>query len=82
MSDKQSDSSASARWGVIWPGGCSKPGYELVIFDTNETGDAAAGAARRKARQLAGAMSRRNRDRLVSLPTPDIVKAVALGEMA
>ena len=70
--------SERAAWADRWPGDCSTPAIRCASTIRNR-GDQGAGGAGRAACEIAGRSSFQRGYRAGSLPTPDIVKAVALG---
>jgi 3-hydroxyisobutyrate dehydrogenase-like beta-hydroxyacid dehydrogenase len=79
MPDKQLGFIGVGRMGIHMAGRLIEAGYEITVFDTNET--AMQRLEQRGAKRAASAadVASRCETVLVSLPTPDIVKAVALG---
>jgi 3-hydroxyisobutyrate dehydrogenase-like beta-hydroxyacid dehydrogenase len=80
MSDKQLGFVGVGRMGIHMAGRLLEAGYAVTVFDTNET--AMARLEQRGAKRAASAadVASQCETVLVSLPTPDIVKAVALGK--
>ena len=80
MSDKQLGFVGVGRMGIHMAGRLLEAGYAVTVFDTNET--AMARLEQRGAKRAASAadVASQCATVLVSLPTPDIVKAVALGK--
>jgi 3-hydroxyisobutyrate dehydrogenase-like beta-hydroxyacid dehydrogenase len=80
MSDKELGFVGVGRMGIHMAGRLLEAGYAVTVFDTNET--AMARLEQRGAKRAASAadVASRCATVLVSLPTPDIVKAVALGK--
>jgi len=80
MSDKQLGFVGVGRMGIHMAGRLLEAGYGITVFDTNET--AMARLEQRGAKRAASAadVASQCETVLVSLPTPDIVKAVALGK--
>ena len=80
MSDKQLGFVGVGRMGIHMAGRLLEAGYAITVFDTNET--AMARLEQRGAKRAASAADVASQCEivLVSLPTPDIVKAVALGK--
>jgi 3-hydroxyisobutyrate dehydrogenase-like beta-hydroxyacid dehydrogenase len=80
MSDKHLGFIGVGRMGIHMAGRLLDAGYALTIFDTNEM--AMARLEQRGAKRAASAagVASAAETVLVSLPTPDIVKAVALGQ--
>jgi 3-hydroxyisobutyrate dehydrogenase-like beta-hydroxyacid dehydrogenase len=79
MPDKQLGFIGVGRMGIHMAGRLIETGYEVTVFDTNET--AMQRLEQRGAKRAASAadVASKCETVLVSLPTPDIVKAVALG---
>jgi 3-hydroxyisobutyrate dehydrogenase-like beta-hydroxyacid dehydrogenase len=79
MPDKQLGFIGVGRMGIHMAGRLIEAGYEVTVFDTNET--AMKRLEQRGAKRAASAadVASKCETVLVSLPTPDIVKAVALG---
>jgi 3-hydroxyisobutyrate dehydrogenase-like beta-hydroxyacid dehydrogenase len=79
MPDKQLGFIGVGRMGIHMAGRLIEAGYEVTVFDTNET--AMQRLEQRGAKRAASAadVASKCATVLVSLPTPDIVKAVALG---
>ncbi len=80
MSDKQVGFVGVGRMGIHMAGRLLEAGYAVTIFDTNET--AMQRLEQRGAKRAASAadVASQCATVLVSLPTPDIVKSVALGK--
>ncbi|MEA2928532.1 MAG: hypothetical protein QOG38_960 [Hyphomicrobiales bacterium] len=80
MSDKQLGFVGVGRMGIHMAGRLLEAGYGITVFDTNET--AMARLEQRGAKRAASAadVASQCETVLVSLPTPDIVKSVALGK--
>jgi 3-hydroxyisobutyrate dehydrogenase-like beta-hydroxyacid dehydrogenase len=80
MSDKQLGFVGVGRMGIHMAGRLLEAGYAVTVFDTNET--AMARLEQRGAKRAASAadVASQCETVLVSLPTPDIVKLVALGK--
>jgi 3-hydroxyisobutyrate dehydrogenase-like beta-hydroxyacid dehydrogenase len=80
MSDKQLGFVGVGRMGIHMAGRLLEAGYAVTVFDTNET--AMARLEQRGAKRAASAadVASQCETVLVSLPTPDVVKAVALGK--
>jgi 3-hydroxyisobutyrate dehydrogenase-like beta-hydroxyacid dehydrogenase len=80
MSDKQLGFIGVGRMGIHMAGRLLEAGYAVTVFDANET--AMARLEQRGAKRAASAadVASQCTTVLVSLPTPDIVKAVALGK--
>lgn len=80
MADKQVGFVGVGRMGIHMAGRLLEAGYAVTVFDTNET--AMARLEQRGAKRAASAadVASQCATVLVSLPTPDIVKAVALGK--
>jgi 3-hydroxyisobutyrate dehydrogenase-like beta-hydroxyacid dehydrogenase len=80
MLDKQLGFVGVGRMGIHMAGRLLEAGYAVTVFDTNET--AMARLEQRGAKRAASAadVASQCETVLVSLPTPDIVKAVALGK--
>ncbi len=79
MPGKQLGFIGVGRMGIHMAGRLIEAGYEVTVFDTNET--AMQRLEQRGAKRAASAadVASKCETVLVSLPTPDIVKAVALG---
>ena len=80
MSDKQLGFVGVGRMGIHMAGRLLEAGYAVTVFDTNAT--AMARLEQRGAKRAASAadVASQCATVLVSLPTPDVVKAVALGQ--
>jgi 3-hydroxyisobutyrate dehydrogenase-like beta-hydroxyacid dehydrogenase len=80
MPDKQLGFIGVGRMGIHMAGRLIDAGYAITVFDTNET--AMQRLEQRGAKRAASAadVASKCETVLVSLPTPDIVKAVALGK--
>src|SRR4051812_3789765 len=80
MPDKQLGFIGVGRMGIHMAGRLLDAGYAVTVFDTNET--AMQRLEQRGAKRAASAadVASKCETVLVSLPTPDIVKAVALGK--
>jgi 3-hydroxyisobutyrate dehydrogenase-like beta-hydroxyacid dehydrogenase len=80
MADKQLGFIGVGRMGIHMAGRLLEAGYAVTVFDTNET--AMARLEQRGAKRAASAadVASQCATVLVSLPTPDIVKQVALGK--
>lgn len=80
MSDKELGFVGVGRMGIHMAGRLLEAGYAVTVFDTNETAMARLEQRGAKRAVSAADVASRCATVLVSLPTPDIVKAVALGK--
>ena len=79
MPDKQLGFIGVGRMGIHMAGRLIEAGYEITVFDTNETAMQRLEQRGAKRASSAADVASKCETVLVSLPTPDIVKAVALG---
>ena len=79
MPDKQLGFIGVGRMGIHMAGRLIEAGYEVTVFDTNETAMQRLEQRGAKRAVSAADVAAQCETVLVSLPTPDIVKAVALG---
>ena len=79
MPDKQLGFIGVGRMGIHMAGRLIEAGYEVTVFDTNETAMQRLEQRGAKRASSAADVASKCETVLVSLPTPDIVKAVALG---
>ena len=82
MPDKQLGFIGVGRMGQHMASRLHRSGLRAHHLRHQRNRDAAAGTARRQARDSAADVASQCETVLVSLPTPDIVKAVALGKRA
>jgi 3-hydroxyisobutyrate dehydrogenase-like beta-hydroxyacid dehydrogenase len=80
MSDKQLGFVGVGRMGIHMAGRLLEAGYAVTVFDTNETAMARLEQRGAKRATSAADVASQCATVLVSLPTPDIVKSVALGK--
>jgi len=80
MSDKQLGFVGVGRMGIHMAGRLLEAGYAVTVFDTNETAMARLEQRGAKRATSAADVASQCEIVLVSLPTPDIVKSVALGK--
>jgi len=80
MSDKQLGFVGVGRMGIHMAGRLLEAGYAVTVFDTNETAMARLEQRGAKRATSAADVASQCETVLVSLPTPDIVKSVALGK--
>src|SRR3954453_11835514 len=80
MPDKQLGFIGVGRMGIHMAGRLLDAGYAVTVFDANETAMQRLGQRGAKRAASAAAGASKCQTGLVSLPTPDIVKAVALGK--
>src|SRR2546423_5085341 len=82
MPDKQLGFIGVGRMGIHMAGRLLDAGYPITVFDTNETAMQRLEQRGAKRATSAADVASKCETVLVSLPTPDVVEAVALGKNA